>query len=395
MIGVVTLTHRASRIRIVCSCLTGLTLLLVVACGASASATVTPSPGARLYTRTPTPTVVPATPTPTLSPQTLYQRGLTRRVAWDLETALAHFDAALALSPEQAPVYASRAELYRLAGRYDEAAADIEMALALDPGLAEAWRQKALLSRTEAAWDEALTAVNELIGLQPDDGAAYTLRARIYAEGFGKVRMALADFNRAIARDPTFDQATLVERWHILATLKRWDEALLLSHKMFTSGSEDPLRYYYRGWSLMQLKRLDDAIQMLFFGIERYPDYPVALYYALGVTYYERRAWSEAIQALEVALAQSGASYQGTTAWRDLGITTADILGPMGVAYLELGQCETGTAIVERAVAESADTEEWDWAVGRIEACYISLTPTPSPTPHPTPVPQGQQVPNP
>jgi tetratricopeptide (TPR) repeat protein len=404
MIGAVTLTSRASRNAIAGCCLVGLALGLAAACVAPASWSGTPSPepDVRLYTRTPTPTPIPATPTPTLSAQALYQQGLTQRVAWDLETALARFDAALALPLDPAsatvgrslaPIYASRAELYRLAGHYDEAAADIETALTLDPELAEAWQQKALLARAETAWDEALSAVNRLIQLRPDDGSAYVLRAQIYAQGFGKMRLALADYDRASARDPTFDKATLVERWQILATLKRWDEALLVSHKMFTSGSEDPARYYYRGWSLMQLGRLDDAIQMLFFGIKRYPGYPVALYYALGVTYYERHAWPEAIQALEVALAQSGASSQQEAAWQALGITSADVLGPLGVAYMELGQCETGAAIVERAVAESSDPAAWDWAVQRVAACYLSLTPTPTPTPAPTSIPQGEQVP--
>jgi tetratricopeptide (TPR) repeat protein len=257
------------------------------------------------------------------------------------------------------------------------------MALMLDPALAAAWRQKALLHRAAAAWDEALTAVNQLIALQPGDAAAYALRARIYTEGFSELRMALADYDQAIARSPVLNNVTLIERWHILAALERWDEALALSHKMFASGSQDPLRHYYRGWSTMQLGRLDDAIRMFFFGLERYPDYPVALYYALGVAYYKRRAWLEAIQALEVALAQSGAPPQGSkenTAWQHLGITTADILGPMGVAYLELGQCETGAAIVKRAGAESTDPEAWSWTSERVEACYISLTPTPTPT---------------
>ncbi len=404
MISTVTLTSRASCNAIAGCCLIGLVLGLVAACVVPASGPRTPSPepDMRLYTRTPTPTPVPATPTPTLSAQALYQQGLTRRVAWDLETALARLDAALALpldpasataSRSLAPIYASRAELYRLAGHYDEAAADIETALTLDPELAEAWQQKVLLARAEAAWDEALSAANRLIQLRPDDGSAYVLRAQIHAQGFGKMRLALADYNRAIARDPTFDKATLVERWHILAALKRWDEALLVSHKMFTSGNEDPVRYYYRAWSLMQLGRLDDAIQMLFFGIKRYPDYPVALYYALGVAYYERHAWPEAIQALEVALAQSGASSQQEAVWQALGITSADILAAMGVAYLELGQCETGQAIVERAAAESSDLEAWDWAVQRIAACYLSLTPTPTSTPAPTSIPQGEQVP--
>lgn len=266
-------------------------------------------------------------------------------------------------------------------GQYQETAADIKRALEQDPDLADAWLQQALLSRAQEAWDEALDAVNRLIELEPGDGAAFALRAQIYDQGFDMILQALVDYRRAIRLDPVFDKATLVERWHILARLGDWEEALLISHKMTTTGSEDPLRYYYRAWSLVQLGRLDDAIQLLFFGIERYPDYPLAFYYALGVAYYERQAWSEAVQALDVALNQSGAAANNTR----LEISEPDILGRMGVAYLELRQCETGAALVERAIADAANLSDWYWARERIQACYIAITPTPTRTQTPVP----------
>jgi hypothetical protein len=133
------------------------------------------------------------------------------------------------------------------------------------------------------------------------------------------------------------------------------------------------------------LGQVDAAIQALLFGIKRYPDYPMTLYYSLGVAYYERGAWKEAIQALEVALLQMGTMPIEQGGGRLSNISPSDILGPMGVAYLELRQCETGGAIVERAVAESPNPSDWLWARPRIEACYISLTPTP--TPENTPMP--------
>jgi tetratricopeptide (TPR) repeat protein len=370
------------RFAAVCLCLVVFTVFLAVACSASASSPTGLSAGqpVRLYTRTPTPTV---TPTPTLYPEFPYHQGLVHRNAWDLNAALERFNTALAIAPS-APYYASRAEVYRLLGRSEDAAADIQEALELDPEQAEAWRQKALLSLSEKAWDEALAAANKLIELKPDDGAAYVLRARIYTEGFGKTPQALIDYRRAISQDAIFDKATLVERWHILAKLGSWEDALFVGQKMATSGSQDPLRYYYRGWPLIQLGQLDEAIQKLIFGIQRYPDYPVALYFALGVAYYERQAWSETVEALGVALGQLG-SPAGENVKQILDITEADLLGRMGVAYLELRQCETGAALVERAIAESARLSDWFWARKRIEECYLAITPTPTPTASPIP----------
>jgi tetratricopeptide (TPR) repeat protein len=374
-----------SRLTFYCSSLIGLMLGLAVACGAPAQ---TPTPlgneaSARLFTRTPIPT---ATPTPTVHPQVVFQQGLAQRRAWNLEAALQRFDTALAVSPS-APFYANRAEVYRLLGRNEDAAADIDQALALDPELAAAWRQKALLSRAVEAWDEALVATDKLIELEPDDGAAFVLRAQIEAQGFGKFQQALADYRRASRRDPALDEATLVERWHVLAELGYWAEALHVSRRMIETGSEDPLNYYYQAWSSIQLGQLDKAIQVLFSGIERYPDDSVAFYYALGVAYYERQAWLEVIQALEVALTQSGTLPGENVPARPLNTSAADILGRMGIAYLKLGQCETGAAIVERAIDEGSNPEEWLWARQSVEACYLSLTPTPTPLRSGTPAP--------
>jgi tetratricopeptide (TPR) repeat protein len=367
----------SSRIALIHRFLLGLMLWLTIACAAPAPAPTASNPArtARLYTRTPTPTV---TATPTLDPQVLYQQGLIQRDAWDLDVALDRFDTVLTLTPS-AVVYASRAELHRLAGRYEEAVADIERALDLAPTLVAAWWQKALVSRSEGAWDEALSAVNKLIELEPEDGAAYALRAQIQVEGFGDILAALGDYNRAIARDPVFDKATLVERWHIFARLGKWRESLLISYKMINTGSEDPLRSFYRGWPLIQLGQLDAAIQVLSNGIRRYPDNSLMLYYALGVAYHERQAWFEAIQALEVALIQLDAQPSQSAPERPLDITSAEILGRMGIAYLELKQCETGAAILERAIAESPDSLTLVSALEQVETCYTSLTPTPTP----------------
>ena len=368
-----------SHTKVACCCLIGLILWLLVACASTSSTPTSPSltQNARLFTRTPTPTI---TPTPTLDPFVIYLDGLTERDTWDLASALDRFDTALAKAPT-ASLYASRAEVYRLMGKYEETAADIKMALERDPNLADAWRQKALLSRAQENWDEALDAVNRLIELEPSNGAAFALRAQIYDQGFDKILQSLVDYHRAIRLDPFFDKATLVERWHILARLGDWEEALIVSHKMATTGSQDPLRYYYRAWSLIQLGRLDEAIQILFFGLDRYPDYPVALYYALGVAYYERQAWAEAVQALDVALNQLGAAKDDMR----VEISEPDILGRLGVAYLELRQCETGAALVERAIAEAADLSDWYWARERIQTCYIAITPTPTRTATPVP----------
>jgi tetratricopeptide (TPR) repeat protein len=363
--------------------LASLLLGMFIACTTS---TANPAPSlpagtgaVRLYTRTPTPLPTPTLTTPTLAPGALYRQGLTRREDWDLAGALEYFDAALAQDSELAAAYASRAEVYRLTGHYEAATADLERALSLDGELAEAWWQKALLEYNEEAWDQALDAVNQLIKLRPRNGAAYLLRAQIYTYGLDKPTLALTNYKLAVMCNPSLDKTAQAERWHALAARGRWEDARDIAYQMFNTGSNDPLRYYYLGWSLVQLGQPDQAIQTALLGIRRYPDYPAALYYALGMAYYERSAWPEAIQVLEVALAQTSALTDGPAvdaAWGRLDINTTDILSQMGLAYLQLGQCETGAAIVERAASEAP--AKWGQARERIDDCYTALTPTPT-----------------
>ena len=161
---------------------------------------------------------------------------------------------------------------------------------------------------------------------------------------------------------------------------------MVVGHKMQPIGSGDPLALLLPDMATHKIgDELTKPFRSSFLASSSYPDYPVALYYVLGIAYYERQAWPEAIQALEVALSQMGALPDENVVEHALDIIQADILGPIGIAYLELKQCETGAALVKRAVDESRRRSDWDWALDRIEACYISITPTPTPTGTPAP----------
>ena len=237
----------------------GLAILMLGTFVACTTSPISPTPllpantsVARLYTRTPTPSPTPTLFTPTPAPEALYRQGLARREDWDLAGALEYFNVALDQDPELAPAYASRAEIYWLMGRYDAARADLDQALSLDPELAEAWWQKALLEYNGKVWDKALDAVNQLIKLRPRYGAAYLLRAQIYSYGFDKPTLALTNYKLAIMCDPDLDETVQAERWHALAMQERWEEARDLAYQMFNTGSDDPLRYYYLSWSLVQ-----------------------------------------------------------------------------------------------------------------------------------------------
>ncbi len=355
--------------------LVGLAFLLV-ACGSARAGEGMASP-LLLSTRTPTPT---PTPTPPYDVEGNYRAGMARLAAWDLEGALARFDEVIAEAPDYAPAYAARARVHWLRGNPEAALADAEQALALDETLAEAHRVRAA-----ALWDlgrpeEALEAADALIALVPEDAQAHLFRAELLLNGLHRPQEALEAYQQALALDPSLDGPTLVARWRALAALNRWEEALRLSVRIALQEPDDPLRYYYRGRSLLGVGDLDRAIKTFVEGIRRYPDLPVVLYYGLGLAYSAGGNWIEAATSLEVAADQI--RRWGVAVERpELGITLAEVQARLAVAYLGQQRCDDAELMYQQAMARGADPQVWGWIETWVADCRATPTPEPTPTP--------------
>lgn len=105
------------------------------------------------------------TDAPDARSQTLLDRGMALREAWDLAGALAEFDALVAYCPDFAEGYNQRAFAYYLQQDYGAALVDLDRAIALSPNHVAALSGRALsllgLKRLEEA-REALTYALEL-----------------------------------------------------------------------------------------------------------------------------------------------------------------------------------------------------------------------------------------
>jgi tetratricopeptide (TPR) repeat protein/S1-C subfamily serine protease len=160
------------------------------------------------------------------------------------DLALADWTKAIALDPNYAKAYYNRGSLYKNQGKLELALADINKAIALNSNLAEAYGNLGLLyvkmGNTEAAGtnlqkaQELFTAQGNTTGVEytasllgklyENQGETYSFsfynpnnsnnnnaethfeRAVAYHEQ-GKVGLALADYNKAIALEPNFAQA--------------------------------------------------------------------------------------------------------------------------------------------------------------------------------------------
>jgi tetratricopeptide (TPR) repeat protein len=140
------------------------------------------------------------------------------------DRALAEFDRALALAPDNVEALAGRAHVYLDTKRDDEALADFDRALERDPDLVEALVGRGRLSYLQGAYDDALRDLERAVELAPDDVSARINRGWILAS-LGRHEEALGEFDRALELDPNALEA-LDGRGCVYVATDRLREAL-------------------------------------------------------------------------------------------------------------------------------------------------------------------------
>ncbi|MCZ8224314.1 MAG: tetratricopeptide repeat protein [Microcystis sp. LE19-84.1B] len=119
------------------------------------------------------------------------------------DLALADYNKAIELNPQNAEVYRNRGKLYFYSSpqKKDLALADYKKAIELDPYNTDVYGDRALLYVAEKKVDLAWADYNKAIELNPKNAKAYIDRGTFYTL-LQKNDLALIDFSQAIAVDP-------------------------------------------------------------------------------------------------------------------------------------------------------------------------------------------------
>jgi len=177
------------------------------------------------------------------------------------DQAIADFNYALSLDPNNAVIYIERGSAYSVKGELDQAIADSNQAIRLNPNYARAYNDRGFAYYRKKDYDRAIKDYDEAIRLDLDDPNATQFRNRgnvYYAKGdydqaianytqamqfefhhpawlyydrgvtyFWKndYRKAITDFTRAIKFDPNYFWAYL-ERGLVYNVMKRYDRAI-------------------------------------------------------------------------------------------------------------------------------------------------------------------------
>jgi tetratricopeptide (TPR) repeat protein len=128
-------------------------------------------------------------------------RGIALRMKNDLDRAIADHDKAIQLDPKRAVFYSERGIDFRQKGDLDRAIAEHTRAIGIDPKLAFAYNNRGFAWRQKGDLDRALADYDQAIKLNPKHFNALGNRASVW-RAKGDINRAIADLDQAIKTNP-------------------------------------------------------------------------------------------------------------------------------------------------------------------------------------------------
>jgi tetratricopeptide (TPR) repeat protein len=292
----------------------------------------------------------------------LIQRGsIYAVVKGDIAAALADFNHAISIRPNQADGYKARAGLHILTKNPASALPDLNFAMTLQPDFAEAFLVRGIAFERLQDSEKALADLTRAIQLKPTLVHAYKHRASVYAE-LNDPQRAIADLSEALRLQP--NESDLYKRRGATYSLIDPKKALSDLNEAVRLEPSDAEAYFLRGLSYSLMGDDDQAIREFDEALSRNAN-DSKFYFHRGLS---RRAKSEfdgAILDFTSAInlqadnaeyykargAAYGAKHDYTLAIRDLDRTIT--IDPNDYeAYLYRGKTLAGQRKIERAIVD-------------------------------------------
>lgn len=174
------------------------------------------------------------------------------------KAALADFEKAIELAPSYARAHADRGVALVHLDRLDEAESALRRAGELDDSDFVVHQGLGMLHLARDRPAEAVESLTRAIQLAPDETFSIGARLTAYAQ-LGKLRDALADADRFLAREPAAEGA-LWEKARLHAALGEAEAALAASDRMLSQSNDRASALGRRGELLSRLGRKDEAM---------------------------------------------------------------------------------------------------------------------------------------
>jgi len=254
------------------------------------------------------------------------------------DEALADFNRAIELDPEDARVIADRGEIYMLMERDDDALTDLSHAIEIEPDNAIMIVKRGVIYQLRKQYDDAVTDFNRAIELQPDYVPMIAIRGETYRlmEQYEK---ALADFNQAIELEP--DNASLIaDRGETYRLMEQYEKALADFNQAIELEPDNASLIADRGETYRLMGKYEKALADFNQAIELKPDHAWAIANR-GLTYRDMEHYNDGLANLNRAI--------------ELQPDNASIIANRGETYQLIGRYDDALADLNRAVELQPD----------------------------------------
>ncbi|NEU71480.1 tetratricopeptide repeat protein [Hassallia byssoidea VB512170] len=202
----------------------------------------------------------------------LFKRGFEQLMAGDFAGAIASYDKAIEIKPDDDSAWLIRGVALDDLGRHSDAIASYDKALLIKPDNDLAWYNRGNALFNLRRYEEAIASYDKAIEIKPDDDLAWCYRG-VALYDLGRYEEAIASYEKAIEIKPDYDSAW-INRGVTLGDLGRFEEAIASFDKAIEIKPDYDSAWNNRGAVLCDhLQRYEDAIASFDKAIKIEPDF--------------------------------------------------------------------------------------------------------------------------
>ncbi|MDB9411087.1 CHAT domain-containing protein [Microcystis aeruginosa] len=270
-----------------------------------------------------------------------FEQGYQKYMNGDFIGAIASYDRALEIKPDDHEAWYNRGFALGNLGRLEEAIASYDRALEIKPDFHEAWYNRGIALKNLGRLEEAIASYDRALEIKPDDHLAWTNRG-IALKNLGRFEQAIASYDRALEVKPDYHEAWY-NRGIALGNLGRFEDAIASCDQALEIKPDYPDAWSSRGIALYNLGRFEQAIASYDRALEIKPDYHEA-WYNRGIALYNLGRFEQAIASYDRALEFKPDYHE---AWYNRGIALGN-----------LGRLEEAIASYDRALEIKPDDHQ-------------------------------------
>ncbi|WP_228014329.1 CHAT domain-containing protein [Fortiea sp. LEGE XX443] len=270
-----------------------------------------------------------------------YNRGVALAKLGQYEQAISSYDNALNLKPNDHEAWDNRGVALAKLGQYEQAISSYDNALKIQPDFHEAWDNRGVALHNLEQYEQAISSYDNALKIQPDFHEAWDNRG-VALHNLEQYEQAIASYDNALEFQPDFHEV-----WHnrgvALANLEQYEQAIASYDNALEFQPDFHEVWHNRGVALANLGQWEQAIASYDKALEFQPDDHLA-WFNRGVALANLGQWEQAIASYDKALEFQPDDH---LAWFN-----------RGVALGNLGQYEQVIASYDKALQVKPDFHE-------------------------------------